>query len=222
MAKGAIGEFFGRDTAGLPNWAWVLIVGAGIAAAYIVPKLLGNATGTSSQDAASTGTGTNASGLGLAIDPTTGLPYAVEGLVPSGGTAGTVDNNPPPVPTQTPGACAPGYTFHPSQLGAPVASGSYQVAGGYCVPNAQPKPKPKPKPGDDHDTHVTTPHQPPTRPTGHPAPQRFATAAQWPNPLGSLSGIASHYGISLQKIEQLNPGITNPNLIHPGEQIRIA
>lgn len=82
--KGITG-FLSKDTAGLPNWAWLLVVGAGVAAVYIVPKFLpGSSSGTSSSTS-STG---STSGLGLAVDPTTGLPYAVEGLVPSGGTAG--------------------------------------------------------------------------------------------------------------------------------------
>lgn len=85
-------ELLSKDTAGLPNWAWVLVVGAGITAAVIIPKLLNgkNSTGTTGTTATTgTDTGTAASGIGLATDPTTGLPYAVEGLVPSGGTSGT-------------------------------------------------------------------------------------------------------------------------------------
>src|SRR6266704_1488198 len=73
--------FLKGETAGLPNWAWILIVAAGIAAAVIVPKFFG---GASSTDTSSTPD----SGIGLAIDPTTGLPYAVEGLVPLGAGAG--------------------------------------------------------------------------------------------------------------------------------------
>jgi len=81
--------FFGRDTAGLPNWAWVIVVVGGIAAAYLVPRFLGK--GGSVTDTTPTSGSAGTSGIGLAIDPTTGLPYAVEGLVPSG--AGT----PPPL-----------------------------------------------------------------------------------------------------------------------------
>ncbi len=83
-----VGGFLKADTAGLPNWAWLLVVAAGIAAATILPKYFGKATGSTTTDQTSTDTGTSQAGLGLAVDPTTGLPYAVEGLVPSGGTAG--------------------------------------------------------------------------------------------------------------------------------------
>jgi hypothetical protein len=78
---GKIGGFLGQQTAGLPNWAWLLIIVAGVGLAYVVPKFAGGKTGQS--------TGGKGEGLGLAIDPTTGLPYAVEGLVPSGGVVGT-------------------------------------------------------------------------------------------------------------------------------------
>jgi hypothetical protein len=95
----------GKEVAGLPTWVWIIVVGAGIAAAYVVPKFLGkNTTG-----APTTGTGdaSGASGLGLAVDPTSGLPYAVEGLVPGGGLVGsgnttTPITNPVTPPTTTP------------------------------------------------------------------------------------------------------------------------
>lgn len=76
---GKIGNFLSQSSAGLPNWAWLLVVGGGILAAIYIPKLLPGAKTTT--------TDTSGTGLGLAIDPITGLPYAVEGLVPSG--AGT-------------------------------------------------------------------------------------------------------------------------------------
>lgn len=101
-----IKSFLQKDTAGLPNWVWGLIVAAGIAAAYFVPKLI-NPSGSSSSSASGSTDTSGQQGLGLAIDPTTGLPYAVEGLVPSGAGAGSNGGNstpppPPPPPTQTP------------------------------------------------------------------------------------------------------------------------
>lgn len=95
-AGNKFGDILQKDTAGIPNWGWLLIIGAGIVAAYIVPKFLSGGSSSSSSptttsktpDQASSDSGTSNSGLGLAIDPTTGLPYAVEGLVPSGGMAG--------------------------------------------------------------------------------------------------------------------------------------
>jgi hypothetical protein len=86
---GHVGNFLRQTTAGLPNWAWLLIIAGGIAAAIILPKYLKPSSVSSSN---------SPGGLGLAVDPTTGLPYAVEGLVPSGaGVQNT--SSPPPVPT---------------------------------------------------------------------------------------------------------------------------
>jgi hypothetical protein len=100
-----IGGFFKNNTLGLPNWAWLLVIAAGIGAAIIIPKLIGGKSG----NATTTGT-TPDSGLGLAIDPTTGLPYAVEGLVPAGGTAGGGTQG-PPGPPGPPGQPGPSQTF---------------------------------------------------------------------------------------------------------------
>lgn len=80
MPKGIEG-FLEKETAGIPNWGWAAIIIVGIGAAYILPKFLGQKGNAD----ASTDQGANTAGLGLAIDPATGLPYAVEGLVPSGG-----------------------------------------------------------------------------------------------------------------------------------------
>ena len=76
---------------------------------------------------------------------------------------------------------------------------------------------------------------PPTNPPGqvHPGPipgrpfrpspqPRYVTVKKWPDILSTLSGIAHQYGVSLQRVEQLNPGIKNPNLIYAGQQIRIS
>lgn len=82
----AFTDFLQDETAGLPNWAWGLVVVAGLGIAVIVPKFFGKSGSTN--DTATDNGSSNASGIGLAVDPTTGLPYAVEGLVPSGATAG--------------------------------------------------------------------------------------------------------------------------------------
>lgn len=106
---GGIKGFFTASTAGLPNWAWLLVIAGGIAAAYIVPKLTSGLFGGQTQGTADTSGGTSGStGLGLAIDPTTGLPYAVEGLTPAGGNVGGGTQSPPPnqTPTQLTGSIA--------------------------------------------------------------------------------------------------------------------
>ena len=125
MADSKITGFLSKDTAGLPNWAWLLVVGAGIAAVYVIPKFTGNKA--SSTNASSS---TDTSGLGLAVDPTTGLPYAVEGLVPSGAGAGgggiTVSGTNPPPPSN---GIPPTFLGPPQQ---PPSNGgiAYRIANG--------------------------------------------------------------------------------------------
>jgi hypothetical protein len=140
-----IGGILKSQTGPLPNWVWLLVIGGGIAAAIIVPKLLAKGS-TTAADATTTDAGTPNSGLGLAVDPTTGLPYAVEGLVPSGGTVATQSGLPPvttpvaatPTPAPaTPSAVSPlvpAGTSIPDVLGA-----QYEYAGQWytIVPGPQ-------------------------------------------------------------------------------------
>lgn len=95
---GHSGGFLKQVTAGLPNWAWILVVVGGVGAAIMVPKLFGGKSPGAGGDGTSTQTSTdqtnpNTTGLGMAIDPGTGLPYAVEGLVPSGNPYGSNTGN---------------------------------------------------------------------------------------------------------------------------------
>jgi hypothetical protein len=131
-----IGGILKAQTGPLPNWAWIVVIVGGLAAAYIIPKFLG-AKGSTSQTSTDTGTGN--SGLGLAIDPTSGLPYAVEGLVPSGGTVSTQSGVLPPTPT-TPATDTtttvdesqnPFYPLlAPGTTDVPSATGSYYQVNG--------------------------------------------------------------------------------------------
>lgn len=66
---------------------------------------------------------------------------------------------------------------------------------------------------------------PPTQ--NPPAPQhKYVTVAKWlpmNTPWNStLWGIANHEGLTLRRIEQLNPQIKNPNLIYKGERVEIS
>jgi hypothetical protein len=133
-----IGGILRAQTGPLPNWVWILVIAGGGLAAYFIPKFLAQ-NSTSAPDATSTNAGTSNSGLGLAVDPTTGLPYAVEGLVPSGGTVATQSGVPPPAPppapttTPTPTPIAapnPNYPLLPPGTTIPNTPGAqYQYAG---------------------------------------------------------------------------------------------
>ena len=178
--------FMTNDTAGMPNWVWLLVIAGGIGLALVVKRM--TATKATGNTAPTTGAIPD-SGLGLAIDPTTGLPYAVEGLVPSGQSVGS--NPPPPVPTPvTPPPAGTGDGDMPPPAAAPP-------------PTPKPVPVPVPVPG--------------------PTPQaKFVTVQKWPDALSTLWGISQKYGLTLTRIEQLNPQIKDPSLIFAGQQVRIA
>jgi len=133
-----IGGILKAQTGPLPNWVWLVVIGGGIAIAYFLPKFLAQ-NSTSQPDATTTNAGTSNSGLGLAIDPTTGLPYAVEGLVPSGATVGTAPGVLPPTPTTTTSTTTsttdlannPFYPLLPPNTQLPsAATGSYMQVNG--------------------------------------------------------------------------------------------
>lgn len=137
----SIGGLLKAQTGPLPNWAWLVVIVGGVAAAYLIPKFL-NKNSTTQPDQTSTDAGTGNSGLGLAIDPTTGLPYAVEGLVPSGGVVSTQPGilpptpvtPPPPTPptttTTTNQANNPNYPLLPPNTSVPSRTGEYYQLNG--------------------------------------------------------------------------------------------
>jgi LysM repeat protein len=69
---------------------------------------------------------------------------------------------------------------------------------------------------------INTP--PPTiPPPQNPQPQpQYVTVTPWPTTLSTLWGISQQQGLSLARIEQLNPQIANPNLIYPGQKVRVS
>lgn len=217
--------FLSKDTAGLPNWAWLLVIAAGIGAAYIVPKFLAG-KGTNATDQGSTNTGTDQSGtngIGLAIDPTTGLPYAVEGLSPSGGLAGSG------------GAGGIDLSATNTLLQQILANLTK------TTPLPTPKPKPKHKPDVDKNVKQKTPPKLPTpaerggqheplpasitgtrRVRGDMIPMRHSTVPQWPYGAQSLGDIARLHGVSERRLQLLNPHLEQPHNLQPGQKVRIA
>lgn len=51
---------------------------------------------------------------------------------------------------------------------------------------------------------------------------KYDYATKYPSQKGTLSGIAAANKITLSQIEKLNPQITDPNKIYPGQKIRVA
>jgi LysM repeat protein/GH25 family lysozyme M1 (1,4-beta-N-acetylmuramidase) len=74
----------------------------------------------------------------------------------------------------------------------------------------------------------------PATPTPAPNPEPTPSPAPTPAPIvqnsnvyivvsgDTMSGIASKYGMSLGSLLRLNPQVTNPNIIHPGDRINVS
>jgi hypothetical protein len=249
-----IGGFLKADTAGLPNWVWLGVIAAGVGVAYFLPKFMG----TKQADQASTGTGTDASGLGLAIDPTTGLPYAVEGLVPSGAGAGAGVNQGPQGPQGVPGPPGPTGPGGPPIVppnknprqpilpwnfkGLPKIGGAiftYQGQTYTIVPGTKgviwgaigrmsyDEAKAKPI-GAGSKIMLLAPQNymvpgalAPSIEWGQMTP-RYESVPAWPDAGSSLGDIARRNGVSLARLEALNPSLTDPEKLFPGERVRVA
>lgn len=72
---------------------------------------------------------------------------------------------------------------------------------------------------------TTLPAITPAPPGNHPTTQYVPVAkftTKNPPWNSTLSGIASHFHTTVSRLLSLNPTITNPNVIHPGQQIRVA
>lgn len=77
--------------------------------------------------------------------------------------------------------------------------------------------------GAHYDTSVVLDVWPGVDSVSNPRPPVAAKGATYTVKSGdTLSGIAAKYGISLAEIEKLNPSIKNPNLIYPGDKVKVS
>lgn len=101
------------------------------------------------------------------------------------------------------------------------------------VPPSQPPPIKDPGPPPDNDTPPPPGKKPPAKPPAKKpaAKYQWVTVGRWTSVPGkknlapwnsTLWGIATHYGVKggYQELAKLN-GIANPNLIHPGQKIKV-
>lgn len=214
-------EFLQKEIAGLPNWVWLIVIAGGIAAVYIIPKFTKKSTTATTADTA-TNTGTGAAGIGLAIDPTTGLPYAVEGLVPSGGMGATGSDL-----SSTNALLAQMLTNQQQELtllnmpATPTIQGTIippGPSGGVNPPTAT---APAPTATATAPAPTATAPAPPQAPTPPaPAPTtRYYTVV----PGDTLWSIAARYlgsGSNWPSLYNANKATigSNPNLIYPGQR----
>jgi LysM repeat protein len=105
------------------------------------------------------------------------------------------------------------YWVYPNQMLQIPAAPWYNIpAGPVCTPQFGPGPYPTLTPAPP------TPTPGPLTPTPVPVGCRYRHYVQWGQ---TLSGIAWHYGTTIQAIMYANPGITNPNLIYAGSTLCI-
>ena len=145
----------------------------------------------------------------------------VGGDVSQGGlnlTSGTGVNLPPNL---LPPTCPDGQIATPTMVsggeGMPSFLLGWQCTDAPSIPVPSPAPAPTPAP---------TPAPAPAPAPPPPTPARTQTVCPWPQWCGSLWGIAQHYygnGAMWQRIYEANKGLigSNPNLIHPGQNLVI-
>ena len=207
----AAGNFLTEKIGPLPAWGWGLAAAA-VAAAYLWWR---NSQSASSSSSSSAGTGS----LPLSGSSATSTELAAAGLYqpPSvtydlGGPSYGSGVSPAPQPVQ--GQPIPPPNKNPSGDSGPVGIDQSIYPG---APVITPSPAPVGKPAAA-PTPVAK-----IAPTQQSAPQpRYVTVNRWPGPGSTLSSIASENGISLSRIEALNPGIRNPNLIYTGQSVRVS
>ena len=106
---------------------------------------------------------------------------------------------------------------NPTSTPASSSGSTNSTTGASSAPTSAPAVNPPP--AASVPTPAPTPA--PTATPSAPASQ-YITVGRWPNWNGSLWGIAQHQGITLSRIEQLNPQISNPNLIYPNQQVKVS
>lgn len=207
-----------KGVGGVPNWAWAVAIAVGVGAAYFIPKL---STGQTQNQQATAAQAANQ--LPSTIDPLTGVPYDIESQINPATGLPAYYGGPGVQPTSNQPSQSSGITTDQyNQLMAELAAvrKDASIAANYA--NEQP-------PKTTSTTPGKIPPIGPQRPiaTQLPArPAQYAVVGRWQavnTPWNStLGGIASHYGVSTSRLQQLNPQITNPNVVTPGERVRIS
>lgn len=142
----------------------------------------------------------------------------------SGASTSPSSSSPSYVPTTDYTYTQDSYNQGPTPTPTPTPSGPPSGPTGPAQP-VYPNPK-NPNPGPIKPIGPIRPGHGPTGPA-QPVrtPAQYVTAGTWQNgnpPWNSyLSGIAAHEGESLSYLESLNPQISNPNLIYPGQRVEV-
>lgn len=195
-AGSQIGGFFGALA---EHKFWIIggIIAVIVIFVVVIPAMQGN---TGANNTANSNTSPNYAGGGyLPSDISSALDNINQSINGLANQIGSGSGTPPP-PTQTPPPTNSPPPGHPPAIFC--AKGMMPDGHGGCMPI----------PGGG------------ILPT--PSNSQFVSVAKWTPqnaPWNStLSGIANREHITLNRVEQLNPSITNPNLIHVGQQIRVS
>jgi LysM repeat protein len=193
------GSFLTTKYMGIPGIVW--LGGAAILAYFLFFR---NKSSSSQGSSSSGGGGTSSTGDITFTPPANriqvGIPTANGQAAPVNTTSGSTSTEPGNNQGLNPGQANPVGT-----------------------PNPQPTPTP---PARTATTGTTVQHK------AGPAPVKSAgsktqtvTVTKWTatnTPWNStLSGIAQHYNTTVAELLKLNPSITNPNLIYPGQKITV-
>jgi hypothetical protein len=187
------GNFLTHRYGGIPGVVW--LAGAAVIAYFLFFRNKGSSTSPTSTG----GGGTSTTG-DITLQPGTET-------IDLGSPTGNTVTNPAPVTSNTGGSGSEDEDNEPGNPGQPGHR-----------PNPQPTPKP---PGRTKSHHKKIQHK-----AGQP---QFVTVTKWPgqsvNGLAqwssTLSGIAGRYHTTVPDLLKLNPSIKNPNLVFPGEKVRV-
>lgn len=186
MDERGVRGFLERETAGLPNWVWLVVLGLGIAVAYVLPRFVHTSNAPASSDTAQPGT------------VETGTQQSQSDML----------------------SALSNYLNQLTQQGATTLA-ALQSMQAKLNPPATKRPMPPPKQPISGGGHL-----PPTVPgrlqpiSTRPLP-RSVIVQRWPQNGSTLGEIAKSNGTTVEHLVQLNPSITNPNRIYPGQVIRV-
>jgi LysM repeat protein len=184
---------FTRKIGPLPMWLWVVIIAVPLLV-YSLYKQKKSATTPST-----TGTGTASTTSASQVPQFVNQTYTTV-IPPAAPTAAAVPGPTGPVGDHT---HTHDHDIHPA------------------VPSPAPPQTPTPAPAPPAPGPAPAP--PATPPAPAPVAQYF-TVQPWSSANvrnSTVDGIAAQFGLSESQLLAMNPGITNPNLIYAGQQIRV-
>jgi len=237
--SGGKGNFLTGTTAGLPNWGWILVIAGGMGVAWFFWSAQSSATNTSSTTTGTTGstgatgtTGTSTANTTSGYDLSSVLSTlnGFQTMLAQNAAAITAAN----AKEQT-DIAAVGTAQSSALAGITTAqtnlTNTLQAAISSLTNSIQAVSSNQQIEGDAMAKLVANypiplVNQPATSSSTSSTPSQvnanYVTVTAWPSLYGTLGGIASANGTTVARLLQLNPGITNADVINTGQQVRIS